>query len=142
MDNNGGKNPVQITIDNWIEGWNTKDIQKILENYTDDAEVYDPKIKELMPDKVELAAKGKEEIEDYINTVFAFFPNLEIKPVGLWIKGKVKGAEAILEYFIYPDKDKPAYTDAIAKFFLDENNKIRGEFLYYGLGYTEKKEQE
>ncbi len=134
------KSPIQVTIDNWIENWNKHDIGKILENYTDDAEIYDPKIKELMPDKKELFVKGKEEIKDYLNTVFLLFPNIEIKPVGLWIKQKLGGSEAILEYFIYPDKEKPAYTDAVVKFFLDKDNKIKGEFLYYGLGYTEKKE--
>ncbi|RMA97779.1 nuclear transport factor 2 family protein [Hydrogenothermus marinus] len=132
------KNPIQITIDNWIEDFNNKNIDKLLENYTEEAEIYDPKIKELMPDKKELFVKGKEEIKDYFNTVFLLFPNISVKPVGLWIKQKVGGAEAILEYFIYPDKDKKAYTDAVVKFFLDKENKIKGEFIYYGLGYAEK----
>lgn len=141
-DKNVGKNPIQTTIDNWLEGWNNKNIEKILENYTDDAEIYDPKIKELMPDQKELFVKGKDEIRDYIDTIWVFFPNLQLKPVGLWIKGKIKGTKSLLEYFIYPDKEKNAYTDAVVKFFLDKNNKIRGEFLYYGLGYTEDKKED
>lgn len=132
------KNPVQITIDKWIEGWNKHNVEKVIENYVEDGEIYDPKIKELMPDKRELFVKGKGEIKDYLKTVFLLFPDIEIKPVGLWIKNKVGGFEAILEYFIYPDKNKKAYTDAVAKFFLDKENKIKGEFIYYGLGYTEK----
>ncbi|NPA54504.1 MAG: nuclear transport factor 2 family protein [Aquificae bacterium] len=139
--NTSGKNPIQETIDNWIEGWNTQDVDQILKSYTDDAEIYDPKIKEFMPDKKELFVKGKDEIEDYIKTIWVFFPNLQIKPVGLWIKQKMGGAEAILEYFIYPDKEKQAYTDAMVKFFLDKDNKIRGEFIYYGLGYKDEKEE-
>jgi hypothetical protein len=134
------KPPIQIAIDNWIEGWKEHNIEKILQNHTEDAEIYDPKIKEIMPDKKELFVKGKEEIEDYLRTIFLLFPNINIKPVGLWIKQKIGGSEAILEYFIYPDKEKLAYTDAMVKFFLDKDNKIKGEFIYYGLGYTEKKE--
>ena len=132
------KNPIQIAVDTWIEGWNDHNIEKIVQNYTEDAEIYDPKIKELMPDKKELFVKGKEEIEDYLKTIFLLFPNIQIKPAGLWIKQKIGGAEAILEYFIYPDKDKKAYTDAMVKFFIDKDNKIKGEFIYYGLGYREK----
>jgi len=139
---NGIKNPIQGTIDNWIEGWNTKDIDKILSSYTEDAEIYDPKIKEFLPDKTQLFVKGKEDIQDYIKTIWVFFPKLKIKPVGLWIKQKPSGAEAILEYFVYPDEEKGAYTDAIVKFFLDKDNKIKGEFIYYGLGYTEEKKEE
>ncbi len=132
------KNPIQIAIDKWIEGWNKHNIEEIAEIYTEDAEIYDPKIKEIMPDKKELFVKGKEEIKDYLKTVFLLFPDIEIKPVGLWIKKKIGGSEAILEYFVYPDKNKKAYTDAVVKFFLDKEDKIKGEFIYYGLGYVEK----
>ncbi|EDP73983.1 nuclear transport factor 2 family protein [Hydrogenivirga sp. 128-5-R1-1] len=72
------KNPIQVAVDSWIEGWNEHNVEKILQNYVEDGEIYDPKIKELMPDKKELFVKGKEEIEDYLNTIFLLFPKISI----------------------------------------------------------------
>ncbi|WP_457625024.1 YybH family protein [Persephonella sp.] len=127
------KSPVQQTVDNWIEGWNRHDIDKIMENYADTAELYDPKIKELYPETLTLT--GKESIKKYYEIVLKLFPQIKIKPLGLWIKNH----EAILEYYIYTQEDAKA--DVISKFYMNRENKIQGHFVYYGLSYKELEEE-
>ncbi|WP_456465387.1 nuclear transport factor 2 family protein [Persephonella sp.] len=129
-----GKSPVQETIDSWIEGWNIHDLEKIMDSYAETAELYDPKIKEIYPDR--LTITGKENIKNYFKVVLKIFPELKIKPRGLWIKGD----EALLEYYIYTNEDSKA--DVISKFYINKNKKIQGHFVYYGLSYKEIKEEE
>jgi len=128
------KSPVQETVDNWIDGWNQHDIDKIIENYAETAELYDPKIKEIYPETLTLV--GKENIRKYFEIVLKVFPEIKIKPLGLWIKGH----DAILEYYIYTSED--AKVDVISKFYLNKEYRIQGHFVYYGLSYREVKEEE
>ncbi|WP_457621499.1 nuclear transport factor 2 family protein [Persephonella sp.] len=128
-----GKSPVQITVDNWIESWNNRDLNRILENYADTAELFDPKTKEVFPDKFTLV--GTDEIKKYFSVVLNVFPELKIKPLGLWIKGHT----ALLEYYIYTAEDTKI--DVISKFYLNKDYKIQGHFIYYGLSYKELKEE-
>ncbi|WP_457642952.1 YybH family protein [Persephonella sp.] len=129
-----GKSPVQETVDSWIEGWNQHDIDKIMENYAETAELYDPKIKEIYPETLTLV--GKENIKKYYEIILKVFPQIKIKPLGLWIKNH----EALLEYYIYTAEDAKA--DVISKFYMNKENKIQGHFVYYGLSYKEAKEED
>lgn len=125
------KSPVQKTIDNWIDGWNEHNIEKIMENYAETAELYDPKIKEIYPETLTLV--GKENIKKYYEVVLKVFPEIKIKPLGLWLKGH----DALLEYYIYVSSDSKV--DVISKFYLNKEFKIQGHFVYYGLSYKETK---
>ncbi len=127
---NVGKSPVQETIDKWIEGWNEHNLDKIMEVYADTAELYDPKIKEVYPDSLTLI--GKENIKKYFSIILKVFPELKIKPLGLWIKGN----DALLEYYIYTNPESKI--DVISKFYLNKDYKIQGHFVYYGLSYKEE----
>ncbi len=129
-----GKSPVQETVDRWIEGWNSQDLGKIMDSYAETAELYDPKIKEIYPDRLTIV--GKENIKNYFNAILKIFPEIKIKPRGLWIKGD----EALLEYYIYTKEDSKA--DVISKFYINKNKKIQGHFVYYGLSYKEIQEEE
>ncbi|SNZ02986.1 SnoaL-like domain-containing protein [Persephonella hydrogeniphila] len=126
------KSPIQQTVDSWIDGWNEHNIDKIIENYAETAELYDPKIKELYPETLTLV--GKENIKKYYEVVLKLFPEIKIKPLGLWIKNH----EALLEYYVYTQKDAKA--DVISKFYMNRENKIQGHFVYYGLSYKEIEE--
>jgi len=135
MENLGQNTPeIKTVIDTWIEGWNKKDLEKILSVYTDTAELFDPKIKEAFPDILTLA--GKENLKTYFNIILKTYPRLEIKPRGLWLKGDY---EALLEYDLYVDEDKKV--DVISKFYLSKDKKIQGHFVYYGLSYKVVKEE-
>ena len=127
------KSPVQQRVDSWIESWNEHNLDKIMENYAETAELFDPKIKDVYPDILTL--EGKESIKNYYNVVLKVFPELKIKPLGLWIKNHV----ALLEYYIYTSEY--AKIDVISKFYLNKENKIQGHFVYYGLSYKELKEE-
>ncbi len=127
------KSPVQQRVDSWIESWNEHNLDKIMENYAETSELFDPKIKDVYPDILTL--EGKESIKNYYNVVLKVFPELKIKPLGLWIKNHV----ALLEYYIYTSED--AKIDVISKFYLNKENKIQGHFVYYGLSYKELKEE-
>ncbi len=129
-----GKSPVQETIDNWIDSWNSHDLEKIMDSYAETAELYDPKIKEIYPNRLTIV--GKEGIKNYYRVVLKLFPELKIKPRGLWIKGD----EALLEYYIYINEDSKA--DVVSKFYINKDKKIQGHFVYYGLSYKELKEEE
>ncbi len=126
------KSPIQITVDSWIEGWNERNIDRIMENYADTAELYDPKIKEFYKDTFVL--EGKKPIRDYYTIILKLFPELKIKPLGLWIKGH----DALLEYYIYTTPETKI--DVVTKFYINKNYKIQGQFNYYGLSYREIRE--
>ncbi len=132
MEEKKGKPPIQETVDKWIEGWNERNLEKIMECYADTAELFDPKIKEFYADRFVL--EGKENIKNYFSVVLKLFPELKIKPLGLWIKGH----DALLEYYIYTTSETKV--DVISKFYLNRDYKIQGHFNYYGLSYKEVKE--
>ncbi len=125
-----GKSPVQEAVDRWIEAWNEHNVDRIMEVYADTAELYDPKIKEVYPESFTL--EGKENIKNYFSVILKVFPELKIKPMGLWIKGH----DALLEYYIYTSPE--AKIDVISKFYLNKDYKIQGHFVYYGLSYKEE----
>ncbi len=125
-----GRSPVQETIDKWIEAWNEHNLDKIMEVYADTAELYDPKIKEVYPESFTL--EGKENIKKYFSIILKVFPEMKIKPLGLWIKGN----DALLEYYIYTNPESKV--DVVSKFYLNKDYKIQGHFVYYGLSYKEE----
>ncbi len=127
------ENNLKKLIDNWIEGWNEKNINKIMENYSKSAELFDPKIKEAFPEKLTLT--GEDELRKYFKIILSLYPKLKIKPRGLWLKGDY---EALLEYDIYTDEDRKI--DVISKFYFNKDKKIQGHFVYYGLSYQEVRE--
>lgn len=127
------ENNLKKLIDNWIEGWNEKNINKIMENYSKSAELFDPKIKEAFPEKLTLT--GEDELRKYFKIILSLYPKLKIKPRGLWLKGDY---EALLEYDIYTDEDRKI--DVISKFYFSKDKKIQGHFVYYGLSYQEVRE--
>ncbi len=127
-----GKSPVQITVDNWMESWNEKNLEKILDNYSETAELFDPKTKEVIHEKFTL--EGIDELRRYFSVILNLFPRLKIKPIGLWIKGHT----ALLEYYIYTSEETKI--DVVSKFYLNRDYKIQGHFIYYGLSYKEIKE--
>ncbi|RUM60738.1 MAG: hypothetical protein DSY59_02585 [Persephonella sp.] len=127
------ENNLKKLIDNWIEGWNEKNINKIMENYSKSAELFDPKIKEAFPEKLTLT--GEDELKKYFKIILSLYPKLKIKPRGLWLKGDY---EALLEYDIYTDEDRKI--DVISKFYFSKDKKIQGHFVYYGLSYQEVRE--
>jgi len=127
------ENNLKKLIDNWIEGWNEKDLNKIMENYSKSAELFDPKIKEAFPEKLTLT--GESQLRKYFKIILSLYPKLKIKPRGLWLKGDY---EALLEYDIYTDEDRKI--DVISKFYFSKDKKIQGHFVYYGLSYQEVRE--
>ncbi len=134
-ENKTEKSPVQITIDKWIEGWNKHDINIIMETYAEQPEIFDQKIKDVFPDKNDFKLENKEEIKEYFQAILETFPDIKIKPHGLWLKFN----EALLEYYMYLKED--SYIDMISKFYLNKQHKIQGQFNYYGLGYIEPKKE-
>ncbi len=120
-------------IDTWIEGWNEKNLDKIMETYADTAELYDPKIKEFYVDTFVL--EGKDKIKEYFSIIMKLFPELKVKPLGLWIKGY----DTILEYYVYTTSETKI--DIVSKFYINKYYKIQGHFVYYGLSYKEVKEE-
>ena len=126
------ENKLKEVIDNWIEGWNEKNLEKIMESYSKTAELFAPKITEAFPEKFTLA--GEEELKKYFKIILSLYPKLKIKPRGLWLKGDY---EALLEYDIYTEEDRRI--DVISKFYFSKDKKIQGHFVYYGLSYQEIK---
>jgi len=127
-------NELKVLIDKWIEGWNERNLDKLLSVYTENAELFDPKIKEAFPDKLTLA--GKDSLKTYFNIIMKLYPRLKIKPRGLWLKGDY---EALLEYDLYVDEDKKV--DVISKFYFSKDKRIQGHFVYYGLSYQVMEEE-
>jgi ketosteroid isomerase-like protein len=59
----------------WIEAFNSKNLDHILSHYTEDVELYSPRVKLVMGDPSG-KVKGKKALRDYFSTALARSPDL------------------------------------------------------------------
>ena len=114
-------------IKQWINAWNSKDIDTILSLYSDNIEFSSPKIKKLLSDYKSNTINNKNDLKIYFSIGLKKFPNLKFEPVDFVIKDNI----IILEYIAYLN-DLIKWS-VLEKFELDENGKVMKSSVYYGI---------
>ena len=104
----------------WIEAWNSHDLNRILEHYSDDFEITSPMIK-ISLGRETGALKGKEAIKKYWEKSFEKVPDLHFELVDV-----TKSIDSIAIYY------KSVFNKmAIEVMFFDENSKINKVIAHY-----------
>ena len=114
-------------IKQWINAWNSKDIDTILSLYSDNIEFSSPKIKKLLSDYKSNTINNKNDLKIYFSIGLKKFPNLKFEPVDFVTKGNI----IILEYIAYLN-DLIKWS-VLEKFELDVNGKVMKSSVYYGI---------
>lgn len=85
-------NPKQFA-DEWIESWNSHDMQRILSHYSDDFSITTPMIQKLMGES-EGTLYGKEAIKNYWEAALKKVPDLHFELIDIAV-----GVESIVLYY-------------------------------------------
>jgi len=106
--------------DEWIESWNSHDLNRILLHYSDNVEITTPMIKIALG--IETGTlKGKEKIREYWEAALKKVPDLHFE-----LKDVTEGVESVAIYY-----QSVLGKMAIEVMFFDEDGKINKVIAYY-----------
>jgi len=74
------KSDPQRFVDEWVDAWNSHDLERILSHYTEDFEMSSPYIVQLMNDPAG-TLKGKDKVRAYWKLGLEALPDLHFKPI-------------------------------------------------------------
>ena len=114
-------------IKQWINAWNSKDIDTISSLYCDNIELSSPKVKKLLSGYETNVINNKKDLKRYFSIGLKKFPNLKFEPIDFVTKDNI----IILEYVAYPN-DQVKW-NVLEKFELDKNGKVMKSSVYYGI---------
>jgi len=104
----------------WIESWNSHDLDRILSHYSDDFEITTPMIKVALG--IETGTlKGKDEIGNYWKTALKKFPDLHFELIEV-----TESIESIAIYY-----KSVLEKMAIEVMFFDEKGKVNRVIAHY-----------
>jgi hypothetical protein len=86
-------------IKQWINAWNSKDVELILSLYSDNIEFSSPKIKKLFSDYDTNIIKDKDSLKNYFSIGLKKFPSLIFEPRDFVAKDNI----IIIKYIAYPN---------------------------------------
>jgi len=104
----------------WIEAWNSHNLDRILEHYTDDFEITSPMIKISLGTETG-TLKGKQTARNYWEKSFEKVPDLHFELIDV-----TKSIDSIAIYYKSVFNKK-----AIEVMFFDENGKINKIIAHY-----------
>ncbi|OIQ88050.1 snoaL-like domain protein [mine drainage metagenome] len=104
----------------WIESWNSHDIERILSHYTDDFEMSSPLIIERMQEPTG-KLKGKDKIRPYWQKGLAAMPPLKFELLGVFA-----GVDSVVIYYRSIHRKMVCET----LFFNMQRQVVRGAALY------------
>jgi hypothetical protein len=113
------KDKQQFAIE-WINLWNSHDLEKILMHYTDDFEITSPMIKTATETDTS-TLKGKILIKEYWQKAFEKFPDLKFEYIDA-----AQGVNSIVLYY-----KSVLNKRAMELMFFDKNNKIYKVIAHY-----------
>ena len=106
--------------ENWIEAWNSHDIDRILDCYSDDFTMITPFIATMFGDPSG-AIRGKENIRGYLSKAFLFVPNLKFELIGVFT-----GVDSVVVHY------KAVFGKIGAEtMFFDKDGKVAESFAHY-----------
>lgn len=105
---------------NWIESWNSHDLDRILAHYSDDFEIVTPMIKVALGIETGML-KGKNAIRNYWEAAFKKVPDLcfELKEVAFGIESIAVCYKSVFE------------KTAVEVMFFNEQGKINKVIVHY-----------
>ena len=104
----------------WIEAWNSHDIDKILEHYSDDFEITTPMIKKLLGDDSG-TLYGKKDIKKYWKDALKKVPDLHFELLDVAV-----GVSSITLYY-----KSVLNTRAMEVMFFDDSGKVCKVIAHY-----------
>lgn len=111
----------QAFAKHWIDGWNSHDLAKILDHYTDDFEMTSPYIVEIANDPSG-TLKGKDNVAAYWSKALAKYPELKFEMIEvLW------SVASITIYYRSVVKDK----NVAELFLINESGKAYKAIAHY-----------
>jgi len=114
------KRDARTFANEWIESWNSHDLDRILLHYNENFEITTPMIKIELGIETE-TLKGKEEIRNYWEAAFKKLPDLHFE-----LKDVTVSVESIAVYY------KSVFDKmAIEVMFFDEEGKVNKVIVHY-----------
>jgi len=105
----------------WIEAWNSHDLDKIMSHYADSFEMSSPVIKQIM--KIESGKiKGKEGVRNYWEKALSLIPDLHFELTGIY-----PGEDSLVLHY----KGHRGYSAEV--FFFNAAGKVDRAFAHYEL---------
>ena len=115
----------QTFANEWIESWNSHDLDRILTHYSDDFEITTPMIKTFLG--IETGTlKGKQNIKEYWTAALKKLPNMHLELVDVVIS-----IDSIALYYKTVMEKM-----AIEVMFFDSSGKINKAIAYYTLNIS------
>lgn len=87
------KESAQAFAQEWVEAWNSHDLDRVLSHYTDDFEMTTPFIVSLM-NEPSGTLKGKDKVGHYWSNALKKYPDLEFKLIDV-----LYGVDSIVIYY-------------------------------------------
>lgn len=116
------KNPQEFAM-NWIEAWNSHDLDRILSHYTDDFAITTPMIKMAMGIGIG-TLKGKGDIRQYWAAALQKIPDLHFELIDV-----TQGIDSIALYY-----QSVMGKVAIEVMFFDDHGKVNRVIVHYSDG--------
>jgi ketosteroid isomerase-like protein len=110
----------QFAID-WVEAWNSHDIEKILSHYSDDFTIETPMAAKLFPESKGLVV-GKDEVKKYWLVGLERIPNLAFEIIDVLI-----GVSSIVVYYLNSGNRKKS----VEMMFFNEEMKVNKAIVNY-----------
>ncbi|MGR8929881.1 MAG: nuclear transport factor 2 family protein [Gammaproteobacteria bacterium] len=74
----------QAFAKDWIESWNTHDINRVMSHYDDDVEYFSIFLGKLTNNKTG-TLRGKENVKEYLSKALGAYPNLHFKLLNVFV---------------------------------------------------------
>lgn len=105
----------------WLESWNSRDLDQILEHYSEDFSVHTPMALQLFPES-KGTISGKERVREYWKKGLELIPNLEFE-----LKDVLTGIDSVSIYY----KNIATSAEAVEMMYFDEQRKVNKVIVSY-----------
>lgn len=105
----------------WLESWNSGDLDRILEHYSEDFSIQTPMALKLFPES-QGTISGKERVREYWEKGLKLIPNLEFE-----LKNLLNGIDSISIYYA----NTATNTEAVEMMYFDDQKKVNKVIVSY-----------
>ena len=115
--------------ESWIDGWNKRDLNKILSHYSDSFTFISPKIALFYPEKKDFTLHNKIQLHQYFSRAFQNLPDMKMEMVDLTFDPI--GRTAVLDYWNHLT---PAHSvRVLERMRFSRDGKIDNVLVCYGV---------
>ena len=111
-------------VQDWLEGWNSRDPDRIMAHYADDAVFQSPSVLALGGSS-DGSVRGKEEISEFTRRAFARFPKLRFE-----VEDVIERAQGVIVIYrkLGVFADNPGFTVEV---FVLEDDLVKRNVVYW-----------